>query len=179
MTDFSSKLVVYYNINMYNKSKTDSIKAHYIQSLVFPLVNKASEYSVAVTKSKFDISQMIQFPPTPPPPTTGDPAVAPVIPPAKRYDKLIIQSSSLSVIGSIYGGDLQNQTIMDVDFPQIDQTSPLYYQPTYLQPLTLSNPLPVQLIDVKVVAQFEDGTQEDFMIPPETNWTCRLAFIRR
>lgn len=163
MTDFSSKLVVYYNINMYNDTASP-IKAHYIKSLDFPLVNKASDYSVAVTKSKFDISNLI------PDPLPVD---------GKRVDKLIIQSSTLSVIGSVYANNLQNQTIMDVDYRQDDNISPLYYQPTYLQPLTLTNPLPIQLIDVKVVVQYEDGTQKDFMIPPQTNWTCRLAFIRR
>lgn len=163
MTDFSSKLVVYYNVNLYNNTAAP-IPAHYIKSLDFPLVNKASEYSVAVVKAKFDIALMV---PTP----------APVG--AQRYDKIIIQSASLSVIGSVYGNNLQNQTIMDVDFRQDDPHSPLYYQPLFPQPLTLSSPLPIQMIDIRVRSQFEDGTQEDFMIPPKTNWTCRLAFIRR
>ena len=100
MTDFSSKLVVYLNINQYNPSTTEPMLAHYIQSLDYPLVNNASQYSVAVMKAKFDTSLLVPSP---------DPA--PPINPAKRIDKIIIQSSSLSVIGSVYANNLQNQTI--------------------------------------------------------------------
>lgn len=170
MTDFSSKFVVYYNVNQFNGT-SKAIPARFLVSLDFPLVSKASDYAVAVVKAKFDVSAMPDYQPNPPVPNP--------IPASQLIDKLLIQSSTLSVIGSMYANNLQSQTIMDVDYRQDDTSTPLYFQPPYPQPLTLNSPMPIQVIDLNVVVQFEDGSQTPLLVPPNTNWSARLAFIRR
>jgi len=171
MTDFSSKFVVYYNVNQFNATDK-AVPARFLVSLDFPLVSKASDYAVAVVKAKFDVSAMPSYNPPPKPP-------APILPSSVLIDKLLIQSSTLSVIGSMYSNNLQSQTILDVDYRQDDNSTPLYFQPWYPQPLTLNSPMPIQVIDLNVVVQFEDGSQTPLLVPPDTNWSARLAFIRR
>jgi len=172
MTDFSSKFVVYYNVNQFNNTLVN-IPAKFIVSLDYPLVNKASDYAVAILKAKMDMSAMASY--VPPPRPDGKPALAS----ATMIDKVLIQSSSISVIGSFFQNNLQSQTILDVDYPQNDKTEPFYFLPPYPQTLTLNSPMPIQVIDINIMVQFVDGSITPLLVPPDTNWTCRMAFVRR
>ncbi len=179
MTDFSGKFVVYYNINQFNQPPLGSvtatpIPARFQVSLEYPLLNKASDYAVAVVKAKFDTSAMATGY-TPPKRSDGSPA----LPSATLIDKILIQSANISVVGSLYANNLQSQTVLDVDYRQDDTSTPLYFQPPYPQCLTLNNPTPLQVIDMNIVVQFEDGSQTPLLVPSDSSWSVRLAFIRR
>jgi len=166
MTDFSSKFVVYYNVFQYNDPAVNGgkdIDCKLTVSLDYPLVNKASDYTVSVIKGKFDLTST-QIP-------LGN---AP-----NPLDKILINSATLSVIGSLYSNNLQSQTLIDIDNIQYQQDAQLYFVPPYPVCLTLNNPTPIQLIDIQAIAQFEDGSQQPLKLAPSKSWSCRLAFIRR
>jgi len=180
MTDFSGKFVVYYNISQFNQpplgaTTTPPIPARFQISLEYPLLNKTSDYAVSVIKAKFDTSAMVAPFYVPP----NRPDGSPPLPSSKLIDKILIQSANISVIGSLYANNLQSQTILDVDYRQDDTSTPLYFQPPYPQCLTLNNPTPLQVIDMNIVVQFEDGSQTPLLVPSDSSWSVRLGFIRR
>jgi hypothetical protein len=130
------------------------------QPLSFNLVDKSNDYYLGIVKAKFDLSAF----------------TAPV---GNALDKVLIQSQSFNVINSFYGNVLQNQIIMDVDYPQTSTDTVLYYQPNYLNTFTLSSALPINLIQMNLFVQLEDGTQQQLYLAPNKSWSCRLAFVRK
>jgi hypothetical protein len=169
MTDFSGKFVVYYNIVVSNPNTGagETIPAVFNVSLDYPLINKADDYVLAIVKAKvFGLQTYGTNPPTAP---------------LNLVDKILINSTTLSIIGSLYSNNLQSQTILDIDFNQStgENTDPVYFVPPYPICLTLNNPTPIQVINLAAFVQFNDGTQAPMQIPPGQTFSCRLAFIRK
>ncbi len=184
MTDFSGKFVVYYNVVVSNQGPpatvggpatlpTASIPAVFNVSLDYPLINKADDYVLAIVKGKVFGTQLYGAGLTPEP-------TAPTYP-LNLVDKILINSTTLSIIGSLYSNNLQSQTILDIDFNQSkgEDTDPVYFVPPFPICLTLNNPTPIQVINLSAVVQFNDGTQAPMLIPPGQTFSCRLAFIRK
>ena len=182
MTDFSGKFVVYYNVVVSNPNAGSAgppvvvgtaIPAVFNVSLDYPLINKADDYVLAIVKAKVFGTQLYGAGQTHPPPTPTAPL--------NLVDKILINSTTLSIIGSLYSNNLQSQTILDIDFNQSagENTDPVYFVPPYPICLTLNNPTPVQVINLAAFVQFNDGTQAPMLIPPGQTFSCRLAFIRK
>lgn len=162
MTDISKSYNIYYNVFQYNPSTTQSVPINYDVSFAFPLLQKSSDFKISIVKAKFDLTGH-NFPVTNP------------------LDKLLINSNSIGVIGSLYEGGgnlLTNNTILDVDADQTSQSQILYFVPYYPQQLTLNSDQPLQRLSIQVQYQLEDGTQAPLLLAPQKNFSCRLLFSR-
>ena len=158
MTDFSNKFCLYYNVFQFNDTQS-AIPCNFDVSLIYPLLQKMSDYKISVVKAKFDLS-------------------ANNFGPGNPLDKLLINSSTISVIGSLYSNNLQSQTILDVDNNQTSADTILYFVPYYPQCLTMNSDMPLQRLQLNVVAQLEDGRQTPLLLQPGKSWSCRLLFTR-
>lgn len=158
MTDISNKFNLYYNVFQYNDTAAP-VNCNFDVSLIFPLVQKMNDYKISVVKAKFDLSGYV--------PPVGNP-----------IDKLLINSSSISVIGSLYANNLQSQTILDVDNDQTSADQILYFVPYYPQCLTMASDQPLQRVQINVLVQLEDGTQRPLLLAPNKSWSCRLLLSR-
>jgi hypothetical protein len=138
------------------------VPINYDVSFAFPLLQKSSDFKISIVKAKFDLTGH-NFPVTNP------------------LDKLLINSNSIGVIGSLYEGGgnlLTNNTILDVDADQTSQSQILYFVPYYPQQLTLNSDQPLQRLSIQVQYQLEDGTQAPLLLAPQKNFSCRLLFSR-
>lgn len=161
MTDISNKFNIYYNVFFFNPGPTP-VEIVFNEQFVFPLLQKCSDYKVSIVKAKFDLS-------------------AEVFPPGNPLDKLLINSNTIGVIGSYYGGNgqlLTQGTILDVDYNQTTPDPIVYFVPYYPQQLTMNSDLPLTRLNLSVVYQLENGQQAPLRLLPGKSFSCRLLFTR-
>lgn len=95
--------------------------------------------------------------------------------------KILFVSDTLGVIGSFIGPRGMNQVISDIDVTTSDyvnNSTTLYYQPTFLRCYQISTNTSINRIQLRVLYQYADGSEHVLYLQPGDSWNAKLQFVK-
>ena len=138
------------------------------QLIVFPSVLTNNLYSITLPVGSTSLTQIVK-----------------TISAFNQLDKIIIVSNSIFVIGLLQGNNIQNQILSDIDVPTSEEGyllnigETLIFQTNFVQAVQLASNLPIQRLNLQLFYQDIRGQQFPLLLNPQTNFSCKLIFMKK